>query len=97
MKFTLLAVASLAFVVVAAVASMRGELRSMLAIAALVGYVYFAGRAMPLWQGRGQPSLHRRAWRRRLRDETARRPLRRRHSTPSEQDCEHPSGLSASR
>ena len=67
--FALLAIASLAFVVVAAVAPMRGELRSVLATAALVGYAYFAGRAMQLWQGRGHPSLHRRAWRRRFLDE----------------------------
>ena len=97
MTFALLAVASLAFVVVAAVAPMRAELRSILAIAALVGYAYFAARAMPFWQGRGQPSLRRSAWRRRLRDDTAKRPLGLHDSGTSEGDCEHSSGLSASR
>ncbi|MDQ5858686.1 MAG: hypothetical protein M3542_10495 [Acidobacteriota bacterium] len=65
-KFTLLAAASLVLVIVGAVVPVQDGLRSAMAIAALVGYVYFAGRAMPLWQGRGQPSLRRPAWRRRL-------------------------------
>lgn len=69
-KFGLLAVASLGLVVVAAVVSMRGELRSVLASAALCGYVYFAGRAMVLWQGHGGPSLRRAVWRRHFLGET---------------------------
>jgi hypothetical protein len=67
-KFALLAVASLALILIASVVSMRGELRSVMAIAALCGYAYFSGRAMRLWQGWGHPSLHRSAWRRRFLD-----------------------------
>ena len=63
-RFTLLAVASLGLILVAVVVPMREELRSAAAIAALVGYAYFSGRAMQLWQGRGQPTPRRDVWRR---------------------------------
>lgn len=63
-KLALLAGASLALVVVAAVFPMRDGLRSALAGAAVCGYVLFAGRAMELLQGRGCPRLDREAWRR---------------------------------
>jgi hypothetical protein len=81
-KFGLLAVASLGVVAVAAVVSMRGEFRSVLASAALCGYVYFAGRAMVLWQGRGRPSLHRPAWRRRFLGEMNEAPVGRKWEEP---------------
>ena len=63
-RFTLLAVASLGLILVAVLVPMREELRSAAAIAALLGYAYFSGRAMQLWQGRGQPSPRRGVWRR---------------------------------
>jgi hypothetical protein len=75
-KFALLAVASLALVVIAAVVSMRGELRSVFAIAAICGYAYFGGRAMRVWQGRGIPSRHRSAWRRHFLNEKSDAPVR---------------------
>jgi len=62
--FTFLAVASLAPAGAAAAISMRAGFRSALCIAALVGYTYFAGQAVRLWQGRRCPSLRRSAWRR---------------------------------
>lgn len=62
--FALLAVASLAVVAVESVLSLGSGLRSLTACAALVAYAYFSARAMRIWQGRGQPSLHRAAWRR---------------------------------
>ena len=74
-KFGLLAVASLGLAVVAAVFSMPGVLRSALAGSALCGYVYFAGRAMVLWQGRGSPSLRRSAWRRHFLHEKSDTPI----------------------
>jgi hypothetical protein len=51
-------------ILIAAVVPMRGEIRSVLAIAGLFAYAYFSGRAMQLWQGRGLPSPHRPVWRR---------------------------------
>jgi hypothetical protein len=65
-RFALLAAASLLTIGVAAAVTMRGEVRSVLATAGLLAYAFFAGRAMQLWQGRGHPSLHRSAWRRRF-------------------------------
>ncbi|MEO8347905.1 MAG: hypothetical protein ABI610_03250 [Acidobacteriota bacterium] len=86
--FALLAVASLVLILIASVVSMRGELRSAMAIAALAGYGYFAGRAMRLWQGRGHPSLRRPAWRRRFLGEKSDAPVRRRGpgDAPPERD-----------
>jgi len=63
-RFTLLAVASLALILVAVLVPAGAEVRSAVAIVALVGYAYFSGRAMQLWQGRGQPTPRRAVWRR---------------------------------
>jgi threonine/homoserine/homoserine lactone efflux protein len=63
-KFSFLAVASLALIVIAAVISMSDELRAVLASLGVLAFSWLGGRAMRLWQGRGLPSLRRAAWRR---------------------------------
>jgi hypothetical protein len=65
----LLAVASLALIVIAVVISMSDELHAVLASLGVLAYTWFGGRAMRLWQGRGLPSLRRQAWRRHFLDE----------------------------
>jgi hypothetical protein len=72
----LLAVASLGLVAVAAAVSMRDALRTVLAGAALLGYAYFAWRAMELLQGRGSARPERPAWRRHFLHEKGDRPTR---------------------
>ena len=51
-RLALLALASLGLIAVAAAVPMRDALRTVLAGAALLGYAYFAWRAMELLQGR---------------------------------------------
>jgi hypothetical protein len=65
-RFALLAISCLSLIAAAAAVTMPDELRSVLATAGLAAYAYCSGKAMQLWQGRGQPSLHRSAWRRRF-------------------------------
>jgi hypothetical protein len=75
LTFAVLAIASLASISAVALLSPRPGLLTLTAIAGIVGYSYFAGRAMRIWQGRGQPSLHRRAWRRHFLNEHRKLPL----------------------
>lgn len=63
-RLAFLALASLGLVAVAAAVPMRDALRTFFTGAALVGYVYFAWRAMELLQGRGSARSERPAWRR---------------------------------
>ena len=63
-RLALLALASLGLIAVAAAVQMRDALRTVLAGAALLGYAYFAWRAMELLQGRGSACPDRPAWRR---------------------------------
>lgn len=63
-RLSLLAVASLALIVMAVVVSMPDALREALAGLGVLAYTWLAGRAMRLWQGRGLPSIRRAAWRR---------------------------------
>jgi hypothetical protein len=63
-RLALLAFASLGLVAVAAAVPMRDALRTIFTGAALLGYAYFAWRAMELLQGRGSARPERPAWRR---------------------------------
>jgi hypothetical protein len=79
LRLALLALASLGLVAVAAAVPMRDAFRTVLTGAALLGYAYFAWRAMELLQGRGSAHPERPAWRRHFLDEksdTTARPSR---------------------
>ena len=63
-RLALLAAASLGLVAAAAFLPIRDALRTVFAGSALIGYAYFAWRAMELLQGRGSVRPERPAWRR---------------------------------